>query len=61
MTESLRRTVRAFLNSERPATRNEAEQLVEDWFGRYDPDPGLLEEEITHHFSETKEPTAFTA
>ncbi len=50
MTERLRRTVRSFLRGERPATRHDALALVTDWFGRYDPDPELLEEEIDRHF-----------
>lgn len=51
MTEHLRQTVRSFLSCERPATPGEAAELVKDWFGRYDPDPGLLEEEVQRHFA----------
>jgi len=51
MTEQLRHTVRSFLRCERPADRGEAQALVKDWFGRYDPDPEILDEEITRHFA----------
>lgn len=51
MTEHLRNTVRSFLRSERPADRGEAQILVRDWFGRYDPDPKILDEEIARHFA----------
>ncbi len=51
MTENLRQTVRSFLQCERPATPDEAAELVKDWFGRYHPAPGLLEEEVERHFA----------
>ncbi len=50
MTEQLRHTVRSFLNCERPTDRGAAQALVKDWFGRYDPDPKILDEEIARHF-----------
>ena len=51
MTEQLRFTVRSFLRSERPSDYGEAQTLVKDWFGRYDPDPEILDEEIARHFA----------
>lgn len=50
MTESFRRTLRAFLDGERPASRNEALALLNEWFSRYDPDPRMLAEEVERHF-----------
>lgn len=54
MTERLRRTVRSFLRRELPATQGEAMAVAWDWFGRYDPDPNLLEEEIARHFADQR-------
>lgn len=51
MTEQFRRTVRSFLRSERPSNRGEAQTLVKDWFGRYNPDPEILDEEVARHFA----------
>jgi hypothetical protein len=51
MTEHLRHTVRSFLRSERPSNLGEAQTLVKDWFGRYDPDTEILDEEIARHFA----------
>ena len=51
MSKSLRRTVRSFLQRERPQSPREASQLIADWFGRYKPDPTLLDEEIRLHFA----------
>ena len=50
MTERLRKTVRSFLRKELPSSPGEAVALVRDWFGRYDPDPSMLEEEVERHF-----------
>lgn len=54
MTEQLRLTVRSFLRSERPSDHDEAQTLVKDWFGRYDPDPEILDQEIARHFAQTR-------
>jgi hypothetical protein len=54
MTENLRLTVRSFLQSERPSDRDEAQTLVKDWFGRYDPDPEILNAEIARHFAQSR-------
>mgnify|MGYP001362777549 CR=1 FL=1 len=51
MTEQLRFTVRSFLRSERPSDYVEAQTLVKDWFGRYDPDPEIVDEEIARQFA----------
>lgn len=51
MTDMLRRTMRSFLRWESPATPGEADKLLRDWFGRYDPEPGLVEEEVARHFA----------
>ena len=51
MTQHLRRTLRSFLRSERPATREVAREVLDEWFGRYRPDPGMLDQEIERHFS----------
>ncbi len=51
MTRSLRRTLRSFLRSECPATPEAARQALDEWFGRYHPDPGLLDQEVERHFA----------
>lgn len=49
MTESFRRTLRSFLRGEKPQTRSEAMTLVSEWFSRYDPDPGIVAEEVDRY------------
>ena len=56
MTEILRRTMRSFLRWESPATPGEADRLLRDWFGRYGPEPGMVEEEVARHFEAPPEP-----
>ncbi len=51
MTRHLRRTLRSFLRSERPATPAAARQALDEWFGRYHPDPDLLDQEVERHFA----------
>ena len=51
MTQRLRQTVRSFLRSERPATPEMARDVLEQWFGRYHPDPVLLDQEVERHFA----------
>jgi len=51
MTKQLRSTVRSFLRCERPVDQGVALALVKDWFGRYDPDPEILDEEVARHFA----------
>ncbi len=51
MTQHLRRTLQSFLRSERPATPAAARQVLDEWFGRYHPDPDLLDQEIERHFA----------
>ncbi len=51
MTQRLRRTLRSFLQSERPATPEEAREVLDEWFGRYRPDPDLLDQEVERHFA----------
>lgn len=55
MSDTLRRTVRAFLRWEKPKSKAEAAKLVRDWFSRYDPPPGLLDQEVAHHFAKPAE------
>ena len=52
MTQHLRRTLRSFLRSERPATPEVAREILDEWFGRYRPDPELLDQEIARHFAD---------
>ena len=51
MTQTLRRTLQSFLRSERPATPEMAREVLDEWFGRYRPDPELLDQEIQRHFA----------
>jgi hypothetical protein len=51
MTEHLKRTMRSFLRGERPATPAAARLALDEWFGRYQPDPGLLDQEVERHFA----------
>ncbi len=51
MTQRLRQTLRSFLRSERPATPEAAREVLDEWFGRYHPDPGLLDQEVERHFA----------
>jgi hypothetical protein len=51
MTQRLRRTVRSFLRTERPATPEAAREVLDEWFGRYHPDPRLLDQEVARHFA----------
>ncbi len=51
MTQHLRQTVRSFLRSERPATPEAAREVLDEWFGRYHPDPVLLDQEVERHFA----------
>ena len=51
MTRHLRRTLQSFLRSERPTTPAAARRALDEWFGRYQPDPGLLDEEVERHFA----------
>ena len=55
MSDALRTTVRAFLRWERPATKDAATQLLHEWFDRYQPTPGLLEQEVERYFSTPNE------
>ena len=55
MSETLRRTVRAFLRWEKPKSKADATKLVCDWFQRYDPPPGLLDQEVARHFARPAE------
>ena len=48
MTQHLRQTVRSFLRCERPATPEEARLVLDEWFGRYRPDPALLDQEVVN-------------
>ncbi len=56
MTQHLRRTMRSFLRGERPATPAAARQALDEWFGRYHPDPGLLDQEVERHFAAAPPP-----
>ena len=38
-------------NSARPATPEEAREVLDEWFGRYRPDPDLLDQEVERHFA----------
>jgi hypothetical protein len=51
MTQTLRRTLQSFLRSECPATPEMAREVLDEWFGRYRPDPELLDQEIQRHFA----------
>ena len=51
MTENFRKTLRSFLRGEKPTDRAAALDLVNEWFGRYQPDPGLLAEEVDRYFA----------
>ncbi len=51
MTQRLRRTLRSFLQTERPATPEDAREVLDEWFGRYRPDPDLLDQEVERHFA----------
>ena len=57
MTQRLRQTVRSFLRSERPATPEMARDVLEQWFGRYHPDPVLLDQEVERHFADVPPPS----
>lgn len=50
MNEIFRRTVRSFLIKEQPRTPGDAISLLDDWFSRYELDPGMLAEEVDRHF-----------
>ncbi len=52
MTQHLRQTVRSFLRCERPATPEAARAVLDEWFGRYRPDPLLLDQEVERYFSD---------
>lgn len=52
MTKQLRRTVRKFLKKEQPDTPLQATLMIDEWFGRYDPDPDMLVEELDAHFDD---------
>ena len=56
MTQRLRRTLRSFLRTERPATPEVAREVLDEWFGRYRPDPGMLDQEIERHFASVPPP-----
>ena len=58
MTRHLRRTLRSFLRSERPTTPEVARQVLDEWFGRYRPDPAMLDQEIARHFAPGAPPNA---
>ncbi len=58
MTQHLRRTMRSFLRSERPATPEAAREVLDEWFGRYHPDPGLLDQEVERHFADIPAPSS---
>ncbi len=57
MTQHLRQTVRSFLRCERPATPEAARTVLDEWFGRYRPDPLLLDQEVEHYFADVPPPS----
>jgi len=56
MTQRLRQTLRSFLRSERPPTPEAAREVLDEWFGRYHPDPALLDQEVERHFADVPPP-----
>lgn len=57
MTQHLRQTMRSFLRSERPATPEAARRVLDEWFGRYRPDPVLLDQEVERYFADIPPPS----
>jgi hypothetical protein len=51
MKELLTRTMQSFLRSERPDTPEAARRVLDEWFGRYDLDPEVLDREVEKHFA----------